>query len=103
MTTNDFHISTQSPLALLYGDASILENHHLAIGFAILAEPSHNILSSLNKEEVEYFKKLVTEMVLGRDHKEHRPVLKKYTLQYTVYCIQFWSFFGAYFTIKMYK
>ena len=64
-TTNDFHIATRSPLALLYKDQSVLENHHLAMGWDCLAKA--NILEPLDRDEKIYFRQLVTEMVLATD------------------------------------
>ena len=57
-TTNDFHVSTQSPLAILYNDKSVLENHHLATAWKILKKD--NILVPLADDESEYFRDLVT-------------------------------------------
>ena len=35
---NDFLIRTSDPLALLYNDASPMENHHLAAAFTLMRE-----------------------------------------------------------------
>ena len=34
---NNFHINSQSPLALLYNDISVLENHHCSYATKLLA------------------------------------------------------------------
>jgi hypothetical protein len=41
---NAFLIATDSPLALLYNDVSVLENHHSAMAFKILAQSECNVL-----------------------------------------------------------
>ena len=35
--SNQFLIETNNPLAVLYNDNSVLENHHLAVAFQTLA------------------------------------------------------------------
>ena len=47
--TNSFHIQTQTPLAQRYNDMSVMENHHTALTFAILAKRDCAILSHLDK------------------------------------------------------
>jgi len=50
---------------------SVLENHHLYIAYTILENENCNILSKLSKDEWEYFRYLVVEMVLATDMAEH--------------------------------
>ena len=47
--TNSFHIQTQTPLAQRYNDNSVMENHHCALTFAIMAKRDCAILSHLEK------------------------------------------------------
>lgn len=47
--TNSFHIQTQTPLAQRYNDMSVMENHHCALTFAIMAKRDCAILSHLEK------------------------------------------------------
>ena len=47
--TNNFHIQTQTPLAQRYNDISVMENHHCAITFAILAKRDCAILEHLER------------------------------------------------------
>ncbi|EKX37593.1 hypothetical protein GUITHDRAFT_144871 [Guillardia theta CCMP2712] len=49
--TNDLLVKTESDLALLYNDCSVLENHHCTTTFKILRRPQSNILASLDKED----------------------------------------------------
>jgi len=90
-TTNDFHVSTRSPLAILYNDQSVLENHHLAVAWSILDQPNCNILENLDDDERTYFKELVTEMVLSTDMAMHFPQVNeiKATIENTP--IEYWK------------
>ena len=47
-TTNSFQVMAASPLALLYNDQAVLENHHAATTFTLLSHPSSSILSPLH-------------------------------------------------------
>ena len=76
-TTNDFHVLTRSPLAILYNDKSVLENHHLAVTWNILKQPDCNLLSKLDDDESAYFTELVKEMVLATDMAQHFPQLNE--------------------------
>lgn len=51
--TNSFLVATSSPLALLYNDRSVLENHHAAAAWALFySEKNFNWLQNLDKDEV---------------------------------------------------
>ncbi|NXQ31488.1 PDE4D phosphodiesterase, partial [Alaudala cheleensis] len=49
--SNQFLINTNSELALLYNDESVLENHHLAVGFRLLQEQGCDIFQNLTRRE----------------------------------------------------
>lgn len=51
--SHDLHwqIKTSSPLAILYNDSSVLENHHLATTFTIMSRDHCNILKALDNED----------------------------------------------------
>lgn len=40
-----------SELALMYNDSSVLENHHLAVGFKLLQEENCDIFQNLTKSK----------------------------------------------------
>ncbi|KAJ1568220.1 cAMP-specific 3',5'-cyclic phosphodiesterase 4D [Cladochytrium tenue] len=68
---NNFLMTTGDPKAVLYNDRSILENHHLASGFAVLSRPEFNFLSHLSSSEYKPFRETVIEMVLATDLSQH--------------------------------
>ena len=49
--TNSFLISLKHLKAVRYNDRSVLENHHLAIGFKVLLDPQNDIFESLSEAQ----------------------------------------------------
>jgi hypothetical protein len=58
---------------------SPLENHHLAAAFKLMRHPDFNFLSALPKAEFEKFRKVVIELVLATDMKQHFSILSHFT------------------------
>ncbi|XP_077374097.1 3',5'-cyclic-AMP phosphodiesterase 4C-like isoform X1 [Festucalex cinctus] len=73
--SNQFLINTNSELALMYNDASVLENHHLAVGFKLLQEDNCDIFQNLSKKQRHSLRKLVIDMVLATDMSKHMNLL----------------------------
>ncbi|KAL2099935.1 hypothetical protein ACEWY4_004329 [Coilia grayii] len=73
--SNQFLINTNSELALMYNDTSVLENHHLAVGFKLLQEENCDIFQSLNKKQRNTLRKMVIDMVLATDMSKHMNLL----------------------------
>ncbi|CDQ86599.1 unnamed protein product, partial [Oncorhynchus mykiss] len=73
--SNQFLINTNSELALMYNDESVLENHHLAVGFKLLQEDNCDIFQSLTKKQRQSLRKMVIEMVLATDMSKHMSLL----------------------------
>ncbi|XP_021171295.2 cAMP-specific 3',5'-cyclic phosphodiesterase 4B isoform X1 [Fundulus heteroclitus] len=73
--SNQFLINTNSELALIYNDESVLENHHLAVGFKILLEDSCDIFQNLSRNQRQALRKMVIEMVLATDMSKHMNLL----------------------------
>uniref|UniRef100_A0A8C6ZGN2 PDEase domain-containing protein n=1 Tax=Nothoprocta perdicaria TaxID=30464 RepID=A0A8C6ZGN2_NOTPE len=63
--SNQFLINTNSELALMYNDASVLENHHLAVGFKLLQEDNCDIFQNLSKKQRQSLRKMAIDMVRG--------------------------------------
>ncbi|XP_023572910.1 cAMP-specific 3',5'-cyclic phosphodiesterase 4A isoform X2 [Octodon degus] len=73
--SNQFLINTNSELALMYNDESVLENHHLAVGFKLLQEGNCDIFQNLNKRQRQSLRKMVIDMVLATDMSKHMTLL----------------------------
>ncbi|NXH15734.1 PDE4C phosphodiesterase, partial [Bucco capensis] len=73
--SNQFLINTNSELALMYNDASVLENHHLAVGFKLLQEENCDIFQNLTKKQRQSLRKMVIDMVLATDMSKHMNLL----------------------------
>lgn len=56
-------LPSDSELALMYNDESVLENHHLAVGFKLLHEENCDIFQNLSKRQRQSLRKLVIDMV----------------------------------------
>lgn len=75
--SNNFLIKAKSPLAQFYNDQSVLENHHAAATFRILASPDANILSDLSASEAESARKTIVSCILLTDMGVHHHALSK--------------------------
>lgn len=58
-----FFFLSDSELALMYNDESVLENHHLAVGFKLLQEENCDIFQNLTKKQRQSLRKMVIDMV----------------------------------------
>uniref|UniRef100_A0A3Q2NXD1 3',5'-cyclic-AMP phosphodiesterase n=1 Tax=Fundulus heteroclitus TaxID=8078 RepID=A0A3Q2NXD1_FUNHE len=73
--SNQFLINTNSELALMYNDESVLENHHLAVGFKLLHQENCDIFQNLTKRQRQSLRKLVIDMVLATDMSKHMTLM----------------------------
>ncbi|KAM4754577.1 3',5'-cyclic-AMP phosphodiesterase 4A [Cyanocitta cristata] len=73
--SNQFLINTNSELALLYNDESVLENHHLAVGFKLLQERNCDIFQNLSRRQRQALRQMVIDMVLATDMSKHMSLL----------------------------
>ncbi|XP_068069785.1 3',5'-cyclic-AMP phosphodiesterase 4B isoform X2 [Danio rerio] len=73
--SNQFLINTNSELALMYNDESVLENHHLAVGFKLLQGENCDLFQNLSKKERQTLRKMVIHMVLATDMSKHMSLL----------------------------
>uniref|UniRef100_A0A0N5AZ29 Phosphodiesterase n=1 Tax=Syphacia muris TaxID=451379 RepID=A0A0N5AZ29_9BILA len=77
---NPFLINTRQPLALIYNDQSVLENHHVAFAFQLTLQASNNanIFAKLKREEFVAIRQAIVEMVLATDMSKHFEYLAKF-------------------------
>jgi len=69
---NMYLINTNSDLALLYNDQSVLENYHCAEAYKIIANDKDcDIFGKLSDEEKKILRKRITGCVLGTDNAKH--------------------------------
>ncbi|KAJ3356818.1 hypothetical protein HDU83_009630 [Entophlyctis luteolus] len=72
---NQYLIATSDQRALLYNDKSVLENHHCASAFEVLARKECAFLSTLDRVEYKSLRENVVEMVLATDLAQHFSLL----------------------------
>ena len=73
----------------MYNDASVLENHHLAVGFKLLQEENCDIFQNLSKKQRDSLRKMVIDMVrlpsfftaLQKPLKAHRSRMSQSSLE----------------------
>lgn len=59
----------------MYNDESVLENHHLAVGFKLLQEDNCDIFQNLSKRQRQSLRKMVIDMVGGAGTEQERSSL----------------------------
>jgi hypothetical protein len=72
-TTNAFQVNTASALAVRYNDASVLENHHAAVCFGVLART--RVLASLAPADFKALRRAVVTAILATDMSAHKTLL----------------------------
>ena len=78
-------LCSDSELALMYNDESVLENHHLAVGFKLLHQENCDIFQNLTKRQRQSLRKLVIDMV--------RSTFT--TIQFSLVSVTLWLLFTA--------
>ncbi len=75
---NSYHVSAQTPVAVVYNDQSVLENFHTAVTFSILSNPDTNIFSNLTRKQYQQVRRSIVHMVLSTDMTCHFGMLDKF-------------------------
>lgn len=75
---NTFQVNSQSYLATLYNDRSVLENHHCAMAFELMRSKQFNILGGLTSEQRKDVRETIVQMVLSTDMAQHAQILGKF-------------------------
>lgn len=68
---NLYQINAGTQLAIRYNDISVLENHHCAKAFELLAQPECNVLVPFTAEHRKYLRRAIIAMVLATDMSVH--------------------------------
>ena len=68
---NSFMVNTSHETAILYNDASVLENFHTATVFQLMGKDEYNVLGSLSDEDAKQVRRLMIGMILGTDMAKH--------------------------------
>lgn len=75
---NDFLVRVGDDLALTYNDISPMENHHVAAVFKLVRIQEYNFLKKMPKEKLARLRRLLIDMVLATDMKQHFNILSKF-------------------------
>lgn len=71
------NLCADSELALMYNDSSVLENHHLAVGFKLLQEENCDIFQNLTKKQRQLLRKMVIDIVSDGIYSIYRSKIAK--------------------------
>jgi hypothetical protein len=72
-TTNAFQVNTQSALAVRYNDASVLESHHSACGWAALQRA--HLLAPMPSDDARALRRSMVAAILATDMSAHKTLL----------------------------
>jgi hypothetical protein len=87
--TNAFLVETRHPLAVLYNDRSVLENHHASASWALLlSDKKFNFLCNLDTAEWKRLRFLIVEAILATDLKKHFAILASSTAKHRPWICQ---------------
>jgi len=75
---NSYLVKTRHPLALLYNEQSVLENHHVSTALALLEQPELNFMGGLPLEEQREMRGWMIDLVLATDVTTHVASLKEF-------------------------
>lgn len=74
---NGFQITTQSELALLHNDISVLENHHAYVTSSLLRKPENNIFVNVNTLDILGIRSTIVKSILATDMAHHFDLCKE--------------------------
>mmetsp|Transcript_34412 Transcript_34412/g.76444 ORF Transcript_34412/g.76444 Transcript_34412/m.76444 type:complete len:639 (+) Transcript_34412:160-2076(+) len=75
---NDYLVRVSDDLAITYNDMSPMENHHVATSFKLLRHPDFNFVKRMPREKYLRLRRLLIDMVLATDMKQHFNILSKF-------------------------
>ncbi|PNH07949.1 putative 3',5'-cyclic phosphodiesterase pde-1 [Tetrabaena socialis] len=75
---NDFLVRVGDDLAFTYNDISPMENHHIASAFKLMRQKDYNFIKKIPREKWVRLRRLLIDMVLATDMKQHFNILSKF-------------------------
>jgi len=75
---NKFLINVGDPLAELYNDKSVLENHHCSAALKLLNKPGNNFIERLDRDKRRELRETIIELVLATDLSGHFSYLTSF-------------------------
>ena len=75
---NAYHINTNSSVALLYNDTSVLENHHTSFTFKVMKQEETNIFQGLTTAQFRDVRKKMISCFMATDMTRHGDVLAQF-------------------------
>ena len=69
--SNAFLVATNDPLAVRYGNRSVLEHHHLAAAFDVMRNPACDVTCMLGAEAASELRALMAGLILSTDMSKH--------------------------------
>ena len=82
--TNSFLVARGDPLAILYNDRSVLENHHVASAWKLMiSDKRHQFLNGLDSALLTKIRLRTIDLVLSTDLTKHFDILKKWEARFT--------------------
>jgi len=76
---NVYQVNSQSALALLYNDASVLENHHASLAFQLLSKSENNVIGHFPQQLQQEIRKFMISEVLATDMIKHFDLVTMFT------------------------
>ena len=74
---NSYQVNAQTPLAMIYNDQSVLENHHCAVTFHTLSHHACNVFASLHPADYRHARRCITKGILSTDMAVHFSLVDK--------------------------
>ena len=79
--TNDYLVETQTTLACLYNDQSVMESHSCATLMGVLSRKESDLFADFEPADRTRCKKGIIEAILSTDMARHFSVVSNYTLR----------------------
>lgn len=75
---NDFLVRVGDELAFTYNDMSPMENHHISAAFKLMRQKEYNFIKKIPRDKWVRLRRLLIDMVLATDMKQHFNILSKF-------------------------